>query len=277
VWSDYPVEVKERIKLLMGLRVVLVSAKFAGNIGMSARAMRNCGLSDLRLVAPRAELNKEAYQLAPSASEILDTARIHDTLLDAVGDCGLVIGTTRRRGVARRNMVAPEEAADMIRPALLVNRAALVFGPEDTGLSNDDLALCHWTVSMSTGSGAESFNLSHAVAIMLYLVNRAVIELDRPRHKLATSANLEAMFADLSRYLVETGFIVREDPRRMVTVMRKILHRAALSDRDVKIIRGVLRQSRWRIKNPDAPLIPRDRKVRVGSRKRKPRQGVKDE
>jgi len=256
--KDYPSTIKDRLKLLDNVRVVLVSPKFPGNLGMSARSMKNCGVTDMRLVAPRAELNKEAYQLAPSGSDILDTAQIHENLRDAVYDCGLVIGTTRRRGVMRRNILSPEEAAAMVRAAIQMNKVALVFGAEDTGLGNDDLSLCHWIVGMHTGTGFESFNLSHSVSIILYLLNRALIGGEGSAKKLASSHDQENMFADIGRYLLEIGFLHEQDPKRMMVTIRQILNRAGLSDREVKILRGVLRQSRWRIKNPDAPLLPRD-------------------
>lgn len=256
--TDFPDKTQERLEILDRLRVVLVSPKFPGNLGMSARAMKNSGLSDLRLVSPRAELNKEAYQMAPTGGEILDSATITGSLRDAVSDCGLVIGTTRRRGVMRRNVISPAECAVMLRGALVANKAALVFGAEDTGLSNDDLALCHWIVGIHTGSGAESFNLSHSVAILSYLINREVVEYRPPARKLATAVRLENMFVDLARFLIETGFLHEKDPKRMMVTIRQIFHRSGLSEREVKIIRGILRQARWRIKNPDAPLEPRD-------------------
>ncbi len=277
MWRDYPEQARDRLKLLENLRVVLVSPKFSGNLGMTARAMKNCAVSDLRLVAPRAELNKEAYLLAPAGSDVLDTARIHDTLADAVRDCGLVIGTTRRKGVARRNVISAEEAADMLRPVLAVNQVALVFGSEDNGLSNDDLAMCHWALSMVTGSGSESFNLSHSAAIILFLANRAVVGAALDARKLASTHNLGNMFSDLERFLLETGFIRKEDPKRIMTTVRQILHRSGLSERDLKIVRGILRQARWRIANPDAELCPRDLKIRLGSRKRKKGKGAGDE
>jgi len=258
MYSDYPATTRERLKLLDHLRVVLVEVKFSGNIGMTARALKNTAVSDLRLVAPRAELNKEAYQLAPSATDVLDRVQLHGSLGEAVADCGLVIGTTRRRGVMRRNIVSGEEAAEMVRSRLMVNKVALVFGSEDNGLDNDDLALCQWIVGLHTGSGSESFNLSHAVAILCYLINRSIIGPADHGRKLARARDLEPMYDDWTRFLLEIGFIIEADPRRMMMAIRQLFHRAALSDRDVKIVRGVLRQARWRIKNPTAPLVPRD-------------------
>ena len=90
--------------------------------------------------------------------------------------------------------------------------------------------------------------------------------------RLASADRLEAMFTDLGKFLLETGFIHEQDPKRMMTLVRLILHRAELSDREVRIIRGILRRARWRIKNPSAPLMPRDTPQQF-KRKLKPASG----
>lgn len=255
---DYPEETKERLKLLDNLRVVLVNSKFPGNLGMTARAMRNTGVSDLRLVRPRAELNREAYQMATVGADVLDRALFHEHLSEAVADCGVVMGTTRRRGVLRRNIVDPDEAGAMLRTRLCGNKAALVLGSEDSGLDNDDLSLCNWIVGMHTGTGEESFNLSHSAAIMLHSFNRAIVDPVFGPRKLAPAHDLEHMFDDMGLFLREIGFLHEQDPKRMLMTARQILHRAELDSREVKIIRGVIRQCRWRIENPEAELLPRD-------------------
>jgi tRNA/rRNA methyltransferase len=274
---EHHIEPPERMERLKNLRVVLVEVKFPGNVGMTARAMKNTGLTDLRLVRPRAELNKEAYQLASGAAEVLDRARFHESLADAVGDCGMVIGTTRRSGVMRRHMVGPEQAAAMLVSPLQTNAAALVFGSEDNGLANDDLVQCQWLVGLHTGSDHESFNLSHSVAIIAYLVNRAVVAPDEPPRRLAPAHEREDFYADFERCLNEIGFMIEADPRRMMMTFRQIFHRADLSARDVRVLRGVLRQIRWRIQNPHAPLLPRDTPQEIKREIIKTRKDQRDE
>jgi len=264
-----PKDIDRKLSLLANLRVVLVSPKHPGNVGMAARAMTNCAMGDLRLVSPRAKIGKEAYILAVAGKEVLDNAGVHDSLLEAVADCGLVIGTTRRKGALRQSVISPEECADMMLPVLKLNKAALVFGPEDTGLETADLSLCHWVVGIHTGAKAESFNLSHSVAIMSYLVNRAVLGEEGEARKLATAENQENMFADIERFLCETGFIKEADPSRMMVAVRRMLFRSGLSEREVKIVRGILRQARWRIETPDAPLEGGGKKPRRKTRPRK--------
>lgn len=244
---------------LARLRVVLTDTKFSSNLGAAARVMLNLGLTDLRLVRLRAELNKEAYALAVNGSEILDRAQFYDTLLEAVADCGLVVGTSRRRSAQRRNFLLPEAGAAALRDALAAGgHAALVFGSEDAGLANDDVARCHWLIGIRTGSAFESFNLSHALAIVLWEINRAMRQGAPESKRLAPAAELENFFAHFQQLLTQTGFLQENDPTRMMATLRNIFQRAALEERDVKIFRGIIRQLERRLPNP-ADSTPADR------------------
>jgi len=231
--------------------VVLVEPKFSGNLGLVARIMKNLGFSELCLVRPRAELNKNAYLRAVMAGDILDEAEIYDELFPAVKDCGLVIGTSRRHGVKRKNIISAEEMAELVVPALSANQVAVVFGSEDVGLSNQDLKYCQWVVGIHPGTEYESLSLSHAVAIILWEINSALRRPKESVRRLATGEELERMYKDLEEILVEIGFIERGDPRRMLLSFRAMFNRAGLSPREVKIWRGVFRQIRWRIEQAE--------------------------
>jgi len=244
------------LKELKRVRVVLVETKFSGNIGLVARVMKNLGFEDLRLVKPRAELNREAYARAISGSDIIDRSEIHNELYPAIKDCQLVIGTSRRHGVKRKNVISPEEMAELIISSLEVNNIALVFGSEDTGLSNQDIKYCQWVVGIHPGTKYESLSLSHAVAIILWEINSA---LRNPRasivrrEKLASSEEMEQMFEHLQEVLTEIDFTRPGDPRRMMLSFRAIFNRAQMSSRDVNIIRGLLRQVNWKIESERKP------------------------
>ena len=245
----------EFLQALDQLRVVLVDTKFSPNLGAVARAMKNMGLSDLRLVHPRAELNKQAYTMALGAADVLDRAQFHAGLYAAVADCGLVIGTSRRHGIKRRNLLSPRPAAEMLRPVLAAGEpAALVFGSEDLGLSNQEVTLCHWLVTIHTGTGFESLNLSHAVAVALFAVNEAMREWHPEPKKLALARNQEQMFRHLEQMLLLTGFIQEADPRRMMLALRQLFHRANPTEQEVKIVRGILRQLKWKLDHPERQI-----------------------
>jgi len=235
------------LKPLENVRVVLVETKFSGNLGLVARIMKNLGFEDLRLVRPRAELNKEAYQRAVIAGDVLDRAQIYDELFPAICDCGLVIGTSRRHGVKRKNIISAEKMAELVVPVLNVNKVAILFGSEDVGLTNEDIKYCQWVVGIHPGTEYESLSLSHAVAIVLWEINSALRLPKESERRLASAEELERMYNHLEEVLCEIKFIESGDPRRMLLSFRALFNRAMLSPREVKMIRGVLRQIRWRI------------------------------
>jgi len=240
---------KQGIQALENVRVVLLESKFSGNIGFTARVMKNLGFFDLRLVRPRAELNKEAYARAAHATEIIDCAKIHERLLDAVKDSGIVIGTSRRYSASRKNIIGIAEMSELLRPALPANKVALVFGSEDAGISDQDAKHCHWVVKIETGAEYDTMSVSHAAAIALWEVNKLMREPEQPARELAEAARLEAMYRHMREVFTEIDFMEPGDPRRMMLNFRAIFNRAMLSPREVNIVRGVLRKVNWRIKS----------------------------
>jgi len=229
------------------IRIVLVSPKYSGNVGMVARAMKNFGVSDLRLVNPRAKLNEEAYARAVAqAAEILSLSKTHRDFEDAISGCGLVIGTSRRYGVRKKNVISPAEMAELLIPALPVHRVALVFGSEDVGLSERELKHCQWVVGIHPGTEFETLSLSHAVAVVLYELNRSLRAGVERAGKLADTVEREKMYRHLEELLTEIGFMEAGDPRRMMLGFRRMFNKAMMTPREVKMIRGMLRQMKWR-------------------------------
>jgi len=237
------------LKTLENARVVLLESKYSGNIGLTARVMKNLGFFDLRLVRPRAELNKEAYARAAHGTEVIDCAKIHERLPDAVKDCGIVIGTSRRYSPSRKNIIGLEQMTELLGPALPANKVALVFGSEDAGISDQDAKHCHWIVKIETGADYNTMSVSHAVAIALWEVNKLAREPAQPARALAEAARLEAMYRHMREVFTEIDFLEPGDPRRMMLNFRAIFNRAMLSPREVNIVRGVLRKTSWRIKS----------------------------
>jgi len=232
-------------------RIVLVGPKFGGNVGMVARAMKNFGFGDLRLVHPRCELDEEAYARAVvRAAGILAESKTHRCFSDAVRGCGLVIGTSRKCGLRKKKVLAPHELAELLKDSPSRQKVALVFGPEDYGLSERELKLCDWVVGIHPGTEFEVLSLSHAVAIVLYELNRALGFAVENGRELSDTEDRERMYAHLEQTLFEIGFLEKSDPRRMMLAFRKIFQRAELSSKELRIIRGMLRQMEWRLKSP---------------------------
>ena len=150
------------------VRVVLVRPKTSGNVGAVARAIANFGLSELALVAPRGYRAAAAAKTAVHARRILDGKQKFASLAEAVADCAWVVGTTCRPGSYRRRTQTPREVAREIIAVARTKRVALVLGPEDHGLTNDELKICHELVTIPTHSSDPSLNLSHAALVCLY-------------------------------------------------------------------------------------------------------------
>ena len=248
---------------LAKLCIILVRPKYSGNIGATARAMDNFGVQDLRLVEPPAFHRQEADTMAVHARGVLDRLRIYPSLREASADCQRVIGTTCRSGLYREGGRAPRSLAAELVPALDLNRSALVFGPEDTGLTNADLRYCHGVATIPTAAHFRSLNVAQAVLICcyeLFLAGRDTATGDpstarypgdgdesvhAAARELALAERQEFMYDKLQQALLKLGFLHRDNPDHIMMAFRRILGRAGLEDRDVRILLGLARQIDW--------------------------------
>ncbi len=237
-------------------RVVLVQTHYPGNLGAVARVMRNFGLDDLVLVQPRTSpLDYQARQLATHAGDILQQARIVPTLAEAIADRTLVVGTSARVGSLMRLQAVgtPEEIMPRVAQAV---RPALVFGPEPTGLCNDDVAVCHFLLTIPLVDEGTSLNLAQAVAICLYELHR----ISKPQHppvdpkfEPATAAQLDVLFDKLRIALEEIHFLYGEKADSLMFALRHLLTRSGLSVMETGILHGLARQIRWFVKHRSEP------------------------
>ncbi|MGZ6252418.1 MAG: RNA methyltransferase [Candidatus Binataceae bacterium] len=227
---------------------VLVRPLQAGNVGSAARALKNMGLGDLRLVAPRpAASGRAAASMAVHAADILHSAQRHDSLGDALADCSLAVGTTCRPGLYRSGVVGLREAAAQLVAEAGANRIAIIFGPEDTGLVNRELKLCQRLITIPTAPAYPSLNLAQAVMLVAYelmMAAGAARELPRPEPR-APALAVDAMMERLSEALVSIGFLPAENPEHIMFALRAILGRAGIGVRELDILSGLARQIRW--------------------------------
>ncbi len=241
------------------LCVVLVEPKGAGNIGSVARVMKNFGFGELRLVQPRAShLGAEARNMAVSAIDILERARVYENLALALSDRNLALGTTRRFGKYREELLHPGDAATTIAALAKTARAAMVFGPEDTGLKTEDLDLCQYCVTIPTHSELPSMNLAQAVAVCLYEASlkfaaSAPAEEKTRGKRPALAKNLEAMFAQMRQVLLEVGFLNPQNPEHLVRAFRRMLARQGLTEHEVQILRGLWDKISWLSRGKGTP------------------------
>ena len=230
------------------VHVVLVRPQGAANLGMIARAMKNFGLSRLRIAGEAPRMNDEARAHACHAPEVLERAGRFADLPAALADCGLVLGTSSPRpGLAdRHELDTPRTAAPRIRAAAEAGtRIAVVFGPEDHGLTTDELAPSHRVITIPAHPGYPVLNLAQSVMLVCYEVFQAAA----PALRLpawADRRSLEAMEADLAGTLRAVGFMepgpAAED--RALTPLRRLFSRAGMTPRDVRWVRRLARALR---------------------------------
>lgn len=229
------------------IAVVLVEPQSPGNVGMVCRAMKNMGLAELRIVKGCPLDHAEAYKFAVSAKDLLEAARVFSSLEDALADTELSVATTRRHGKYRQEIYSPEEIVEKIAANLAGNRAALVFGREDSGLTTDELSLCRWHATIPTSVEYGSLNLAQAVLIFCYELFTGLGEgpVEGDARALAGSAEQEALFGQMERTLLRIGFLNSQNPAHLMRTVRRIFSRAELDDREVAILRGMMTQIDW--------------------------------
>ena len=231
---------------LDNIAIVLKGPKFPGNVGSAARCAKNMGIGKLIVVGNR-DLDDEAVrQMATHESkDIVEAIRHFDTLDEALADFSWIVGTTARQGTGRGPVVSPRRMAESLVAISQKNAIALLFGPEDTGLTNDDLRFCQTVVTIPT-VGFKSLNLSHAVMIICYeLLMARMGEEAKPTPKMAGSRELEGMYVQLKVVLQAIGFLNPENPDYWMMHIRRLFARTTLQAREVKIIRGICRQIEW--------------------------------
>lgn len=226
--------------------IILVEPQNPGNVGMVCRAMKNMGLSELRLVNPCSIDHLDALKFAVSARDLLEGSRIFPSLRDALFDCPYSVATTRRHGKYRQEIFTPDEIAAKVGEAQRVGRVALVFGREDNGLTTDEVALCRWQATIPTAGDFGSLNLAQAVLIFAYELFRKTGE-TFPRHgRVPTSAGeLETLYDHMERALLHIGFLNPQNPDHIMRSLRRIFARSELDSREVAVLRGMMAQIDW--------------------------------
>ena len=237
--------------MLENCRVVLMRPRIAANLGATARAMRNMGVSDLVLVAPEADpLDPEARKLSTHGEDILRRARVVPDLSQAVADCVLVAATSARTGglFRRQSVGPPEEIIPRLVEEMRRSPVALVFGTEATGLTNEEITRCHFLIHIPTNPDYPTLNLAQAVTICLYELRRAFLkqsETPIPSTMPAPMEMQELMFAGLRAALEQIHFLYGPKADSLMHALRHLIGRAKPSEMEVEVLLGLARQVRW--------------------------------
>jgi tRNA/rRNA methyltransferase len=231
------------------ISIVLYKPKYAGNIGSIARAAKNMGIGNI-VVVGTSNFDHEAMQQRSThlAADVLNQIQYFESINEALGGFNYIVGTTARLGKARGPFISPRAAAGDIVNISQKNKVALLFGPEDTGLANDQLRLCHAVVTIPTSREFTSLNLSHAVMILCYEIFISASPATTSAAatpKLARSSELEGMYGQIKTLLADIEFINPENPDYWMMHLRRFFSRSSLLSREVGIIRGICRQLEW--------------------------------
>ncbi|OPX56279.1 tRNA (cytidine32/uridine32-2'-O)-methyltransferase [Oceanospirillum multiglobuliferum] len=246
--------------MLQQIRIVLVNTTHPGNIGATARAMKNMGLAELVLVAPKHFPNEEANARSSRADDILERAIVVDTLEQALADCQLVVGTSARQRNMPWPLISPRQMAGQVFSDIAkanqapdtqtpTMKAAVVFGREDRGLTNEELALCHYHVHIPTDEHFSSLNVAAAVQVLAYELRVAYLDSSQQvapawqedwDNPWASGEDVERFYQHLEQTLIEIGFHDPNNPRLLMTRLRRLYQRTRLDQVEVNILRGIL-------------------------------------
>jgi TrmH family RNA methyltransferase len=236
------------------IRIVLVDTSHPGNIGASARAMKNMGMTSLVLVRPQSFPDAEATARASGAAGLLAQARVEPSIDAAIAGCGLVLGTSARRRSANWRMLDARTAAAEMLAAGASRPVAVLFGSERNGLANDELARCHALIRIPANPDYESLNLAQAVQIVCYEVMMAGSgaapgpESGSPP---ADAESMAALYRHLDSVLEGAGFVHPGNAAQLRLRLERLLARAVPDEKEVRILRGLLSAMQRGVPQPE--------------------------
>ena len=239
--------------LLNSVKVVLVGTTHPGNIGATARAMKNMGILDLALVEPKEFPSDVATFRSKAAKDILEKASVHRSLAEAVSECELVVGTSARGRTVPWPVLNPREAAEEMHKSSLNGKVAIVFGREDRGLTNEELGLCNFHVHIPSDPEYSSLNLSQAVQILAYEIRLSYLQ-DRHVNKeywdveLANNEQTERLINHMDELMQEVDFYDVENPRKLLVRVRRFFKRSKIDVMEANIFRGLFASIQKKLK-----------------------------
>ncbi|NVJ51420.1 MAG: RNA methyltransferase [Gammaproteobacteria bacterium] len=236
--------------MLNDINFVLSHTTHPGNIGAGARALKTMGLQHLRLVNPKQFPCAEATRRASRADDILQNAQVFTNIEDAVADAKLIVGTSARSRTLPWPMLEPRELAEKIAAEPERRPVALLFGTENSGLTNEELQMCHYHVCIPTNPEYSSLNVASAMQLIAYELRLAALaqeqevvvipEDDDAGELPATAADIEQMFAHWQQVMESSGFYNPLKPKKIQMRFRRIFNKAQLTDSEVRLMRGYL-------------------------------------
>ncbi len=234
--------------MLDNVHIILVNPTHPGNIGATARAMKNMGLRRLSLVGPKDYPSAEATARASGADDILAAAAVHGSLDEALAECRLVIGTSARRRSIDWPQLDPRRCAEMIAVRGGDEQVAILFGREHSGLTNGEIDRCHYLLHIPSNAAYSSLNLAAAVQIVAYELRMAAAATPGAAEEgvadTASAAELEAFYTHLEQTLLELEFLNPDNPKKLMRRLRRLFNRALPDQQEINMLRGILSAAR---------------------------------
>ncbi|WP_301099032.1 tRNA (cytosine(32)/uridine(32)-2'-O)-methyltransferase TrmJ [Otariodibacter sp.] len=230
------------MEILHNIKIVLIETSHSGNIGSTARAIKTMGLTQLRLVSPKQEIDEQAIALSAGAKDVLENVEVFDSFNSAVADCQLVIGTSARLRHLQSTLIEPRACGELAIQRANQGNVAIVFGRERVGLTNEELLKCHYHLNVPTNPDYGSLNLAMAVQLVSYEIRMAWLNLQNKPQNLPlvdypTAEALEHFFAHTESLYKELGFIKND---AVMLKLRRLYQRAELENTELNLLRGML-------------------------------------
>ncbi|MCO7226875.1 RNA methyltransferase [Pleionea sp. CnH1-48] len=238
------------LSMLNNVQFVMSHPTHPGNIGAAARAMKNMGLSQLSLINPKQFPCAEATQRASGAQDILANAGVYDSLDQAIAGSRLVVGTSARSRTLPWPMLEPRELAEKIAQEPSTHPVAILFGTENSGLTNSELQLCHYHVAIPANPNYSSLNIASAMQLIAYELRMAALKFEHletaseaevdPGELPATAEQMDQMIKHFEQVLESTGYLDPVKPKMLELRLRRLFGKAQVTDSEFRMLRGIL-------------------------------------
>lgn len=233
--------------MLGQFKVVLSHTTHPGNIGAAARAMKVMGLTRLALVNPSHFPSAEATERASKASDVLSNAVVYSNIKEAIADCRLIVGASVRTRSLPSRLVTPRELVEVIKKSPEDRPIALLFGTENSGLTNDELHCCHYQVYIPTNPDYSSLNLASAVQLISYEMRLAFSEMQQlPESRVINNEQrisgmqLDGLLSHLEQAMLKTGYLNPDHKKQIDNRMNRLFSKADITESEYKVLRGFL-------------------------------------
>ena len=241
-------------KNFSNLKIILIEPNGPLNVGSVARLCSNFDVEELRIVSPKCDIfSLEARKMALKGQKFLDRCKIFDSLEKAIFDCDLVLASCGRIDVSKDSLFdSSENIFNWILSFKKINNLAIIFGREDRGLTNNELLMANKTFNITTSQNNPSLNLSHAVSIVLYELNKlSKVNFNREQEvfNLASSKQIHDSFAEIEELLLEVGYLLKHTSKAKINKFKNYILRANTSMHEINVVRGIVHQINWFLNN----------------------------